>query len=89
MYLCRTKTKQLCHGKTILLPLLYPLCLSGLCQREQKAYTQKKIEVCWSELNAKDEAAIINLIDKNWETINEMIDKVFAGETVDIIRIRK
>ncbi len=50
---------------------------------------QKKIEVCWSELNAKDEAAIINLIDKNWETINEMIDKVFAGESVDIIKIRK
>lgn len=39
--------------------------------------------------SAKDEAAIINLIDKNWETINEMIDKVFAGETVDIIKIRK
>lgn len=50
---------------------------------------QKKIEVCWSELNAKDEAAIIKLIDKNWDTLNEMIDKVFAGENVDIIKIRK
>lgn len=50
---------------------------------------KKKIEVCWSELNAKDETAIIDVIDKNWETINEMIDKVFAGESVDIIKIRK
>jgi len=50
---------------------------------------QKKIEVCWSELNAKDEAAIINVIDKNWDNINAMIDKVFAGESVEIIKIRK
>jgi len=50
---------------------------------------KKKIEVCWSELNAKDEAAIINVIEKNWDTINAMIDKVFAGEQVEIIRIRK
>lgn len=50
---------------------------------------KKKIEVSWSELNAKDEAAIIDLIDKNWDTINQMIDKVFAGEPVEIIKIRK
>jgi len=50
---------------------------------------QKKIEVCWSELNAKEEAKILEVIDKNWETINSMIDKVFAGESIDIIKIRK
>lgn len=50
---------------------------------------QKKIEICWSELNAKDEASIIDVIDKNWDTINAMIDKVFAGEPVEIIKIRK
>ena len=50
---------------------------------------KKKIEVCWSELNAKDESAIIDVIDKNWDAINEMINKIFAGESVDIIRIRK
>ena len=50
---------------------------------------KKKIEVCWSELNAKDESAIIDVIDKNWDAINEMINKVFAGESVDIIKIRK
>lgn len=50
---------------------------------------KKKIEVCWSELNAKDESAIIDVIDKNWNAINEMISKVFAGESVDIIKIRK
>lgn len=49
----------------------------------------KKIDVCWSELNAKDEADIINVIDKNWNALNTMIDKVFAGESVEIIRIRK
>ena len=50
---------------------------------------KKKIEVCWSELNAKDESAIIDVIDKNWDAINDMINKVFAGESVDIIKIRK
>lgn len=50
---------------------------------------QKKIEVCWSELNAKDEEDIIKVIDSNWEMLNQMIDKVFAGESVDIIKIRK
>jgi hypothetical protein len=50
---------------------------------------KKKIEVCWSELNAKDESAIIDVIDKNWDAINEMINKIFAGESVDIIKIRK
>lgn len=50
---------------------------------------QKKIEVCWSELSAKDEANIIEIIDKNWDVINDMIDKVFAGETIDILKINK
>lgn len=50
---------------------------------------RKKIEVCWSELNAKDESAILELIDENWDTINEMIGKVFDGKTVDIIKINK
>lgn len=50
---------------------------------------EKKIEISWSELNAKEEAAIISVIDKNWDLLNEMIDKVFAGEPVDIVKIKK
>lgn len=50
---------------------------------------KKKIDVCWSELNSKDEAAIIQVIDKNWDAFNNLIDKVFARESVDIIKIHK
>lgn len=49
----------------------------------------KKIEVDWSELSAKDEAEIIKVIDENWEILNKRIDKVFAGESIEIIKIRK
>ena len=38
---------------------------------------------------AKDNEAIISVIDKRWDEINGMIDKVFAGEPTEIIRIRK
>lgn len=45
---------------------------------------QKKIEVAWSELEADDLAKIIDVIDKNWEMFNKMIDDVFAGKKVTI-----
>ena len=45
---------------------------------------QKKIEVAWSELDADDLAKIIDVIDKNWEMFNKMIDDVFAGKKVTI-----
>ena len=45
---------------------------------------QKKIEVAWSELDAADLARIIDVIDKNWEMFNKMIDDVFAGKKVTI-----
>ena len=49
---------------------------------------QKKIEVDWSELSAKDEAAILEILDTKWDTINEMIDHIFAGDKVDILKIK-
>lgn len=30
-----------------------------------------------------------NAIDKNWETINKQIDKVFAGDKVTILTLNK
>lgn len=48
----------------------------------------KKIEIAWSELSAKDESSILEIIDENWETINDMIDRVFAGEKVEILKIK-
>ena len=49
---------------------------------------QKKIEVAWSELGAKEESQILELLDKNWDIVNEMIDRVFAGEKVEILKIK-
>ena len=49
---------------------------------------EKAIEVAWSELDAKDEAEILRLIDERWDTINVMIDKVFAGEKINVLRIK-
>ena len=54
-----------------------------------EAHGEKKIEIDWSELSAKDEKAIINVIDKNYDEINAMIDKVFAGEEIEIMRISR
>ena len=50
---------------------------------------QKKIEVAWSELDADDLAKIIDVIDKNWELFNKMIDDVFAGKKVTIKKFDK
>ena len=49
---------------------------------------EKAIEVAWSELDAKDEAEIIRLIDERWDAIKVMIDKVFAGEKINVLRIK-
>lgn len=50
---------------------------------------EKKIEVAWSELSADEEMDIIDVIDKNYDYINESIDRVFNGQKVDILRINK
>ena len=50
---------------------------------------QKKIEVEWSELDSDDLAMIIDVIDKNWEMFNKMIDDVFAGKKVTIKKFNK
>ena len=49
---------------------------------------QKKIEVAWSELNADEEALIIEAIDDHWDELNRMIDDVFAGKKIQIKRIK-
>ena len=50
---------------------------------------EKKIEIDWSELDAKDEEKIIQVINDNDDTINAMIDLVFAGQSVEILKIKK
>ena len=50
---------------------------------------QKKIEVAWSELDADDLTKIIDVIDKNWEMFNKMIDDIFAGKKVTIKKFDK
>lgn len=50
---------------------------------------QKKIDVAWSELDADDLAKIIDVIDKNWEMFNKMIDDVFAGKKITIKKFDK
>lgn len=50
---------------------------------------EKSIEIDWSELNAAEEAKIVEIIDNNWETINKQIDKVFSGEKVRILTLNK
>lgn len=48
----------------------------------------KKIEIAWSELNADEELEIVKVIDENWEELNKLIDKVFAGQKIQIKRIK-
>lgn len=50
---------------------------------------QKKIDVAWSELDADDLAKIIDVLDKNWELFNKMIDDVFAGKKITIKKFDK
>ena len=49
----------------------------------------KSVESDWSNLTAQENADIMNAIDKNWETINRQIDKVFAGNKVTILTLDK
>ena len=41
---------------------------------------EKCIEIAYSHLSTKENDAIKNAIDKNWDFINEQITKTFAGE---------
>ncbi len=50
---------------------------------------KKKIDVAWSELDADDLAKIIDIIDKNWELFNKMIDDVFAGKKITMKKFDK
>ena len=50
---------------------------------------KKKIDVAWSELDADDLAMIIDIIDKNWELFNKMIDDVFAGKKITMKKFDK
>lgn len=49
---------------------------------------KKKIDIAWSELSADEEAEIIRAIDDYWEELNRLIDDVFAGEKIQIKRIK-
>lgn len=49
---------------------------------------EKCIEIAWSELNATEEALILEAIDKHWEQLNKHIDDVFAGKKIRIIKIK-
>ena len=50
---------------------------------------QKKIDVAWTELTSDEMALILDIIDKNWEVFNQMIDDVFAGKKVTIKKFNK
>ena len=50
---------------------------------------EKCIEIAWSELNATEEALILEAIDKHWEQLNKHIDDVFAGKKIRIIKIKQ
>lgn len=49
---------------------------------------EKKIEIDWSVLTSDEETDIINVIDKNYDFINQCIDKVFNGQKNDILKIK-
>ena len=48
-----------------------------------------KVEIEWSELSADENKAIIEIIEQNYQAINERIDRLFNGKKVDILRINK
>ena len=48
----------------------------------------KKIDIAWSELSSDEEALILKTVDEHWEELNQLIDKVFAGEKIKIKRIK-
>ncbi len=50
---------------------------------------EKKIEISWSELSTEDNKDIIEVIEQNYDAINERIDNLFNGKKVDILKINK
>ena len=48
----------------------------------------KAIEVAYSNLSVKEDAMIMDAIDRNWDFINSQIDKTFAGEKTIIKNIK-
>ncbi len=50
---------------------------------------EKKIEINWSELSAEDNKDIMEVIEQNYDAINERIDNLFKGKKVDILKINK
>ena len=49
----------------------------------------KCIEIAESELNAKENAMLVEAIDKHWELINEQITLTFRGEKTELKNIGK
>ena len=49
---------------------------------------RKKIEIAWSELVTAEEKEILNIIDVNWEELNQRIDDVFAGKKIKIKKLK-
>ena len=50
---------------------------------------QKKIDIEWSELSSDENKTLMEVIDKNYDAINERIDNLFKGKKVDILKIDK
>lgn len=49
---------------------------------------QKKIVIDWSVLSAAENKMIVEVIDRNWEVLNSMIDDVFAGKKINTLRLK-
>lgn len=49
----------------------------------------RKIDIAWSELTADEEAAIVSIIENNYDYIIDSIDRVFSGRKVNILKIHK
>ena len=49
----------------------------------------KCIEIAESELSTKENAMIINAIDKHWELVNDQISLTFRGEKTELKNIGK
>ena len=49
---------------------------------------RKKIEIAWSELMTAEEKEILNIIDVNWEELNQRIDDVFAGRKIKVKKLK-
>ena len=53
-----------------------------------EANGEKCIEIAYSKLSAKENEAIMKALDKNWDFINEQIDKTFLGIKTESKRIK-